>query len=93
LWGGKQPSHVVSQWLTTLQIEVGAWIGLGKELGYDFFKMYTTSLVVTQKLLMLTLHRSKWGTCILQTWIPNFNPNRSTGLKVPTWITLKGVRG
>ena len=41
---------------------------------------------------MLIPHMSEWGTCILQTWTPNFNPSRPTGLKVPTWITLKGVR-
>jgi hypothetical protein len=42
---------------------------------------------------MLTLYRSKWETCILQTWTSNFNPNRPSGLKVPTWTTLKGVQG
>jgi hypothetical protein len=42
---------------------------------------------------MLTPHRSKWGTCILQTWTPNFNSSKPVGLKVPTWVTLKEVRG
>ena len=63
--GGRQRSHVVSHWISTLQIEIGAWVGIGHNLGRGFFHIYTKSLVTTQKILMLMLHRSKWGTCIL----------------------------
>ena len=91
--GGKQLAQVVSQWLTALQAKVGAWIGLERDLGCGFFQIYTKSLVVTQKVAMLTSHRSRWETCILQTWTPYFNSSKPIGLKVSTWVTLKVVQG
>jgi hypothetical protein len=91
--GGRQRAQVVTQWIATLQAEVGAWMGVGRDLGRGFFQVYIKSLATTQKILMLTPHRSKWGTCILQSWASNFNSSQPTGLKVPTWITLKDVPG
>jgi hypothetical protein len=35
--GGKQQAQVVFQWLNALQSEVGAWLGLGRDLGCGFF--------------------------------------------------------
>lgn len=40
---------------------------------------------------MLTPHLSKWGTCILQPWIPSFNPSKPIGTKMPIWLTLKAI--
>ena len=56
---GKQSSHVIAQWVSTLQAKLGAWIGLSKDLGCGFFQIYTKVLVVAQRLLMLTPYRSK----------------------------------
>lgn len=39
----------------------------------------------------MTPHRSRWGTCILQTWTPGFNSSKPSGLRVSTWVTLKNV--
>jgi hypothetical protein len=39
--GGKQSSQVIVQWVSTLQVEAGAWIGLGKDMGCGFFQIYT----------------------------------------------------
>lgn len=44
-----------------------------------------------QKLLMLTPFRSKWGTCVMQNWIANFDPGNPRGMLVPTWVTLRRV--
>lgn len=43
------------------------------------------------KILMLTPYKSRWGTCILQTWTLGFNATWLVGLKVPTWVTPKDV--
>jgi hypothetical protein len=91
--GGRHRSMTMSQWVFALQAEVGAWVGIGRDLGKGFFQIYTKSLITTQKILMLTPHRSKWGTCILQTWTSDFTSSKPTGLKVPTWVTLKEVPG
>lgn len=29
----------------------------------------------------------------MQTWIPEFNANKLQGLRVPTWVTLRGILG
>jgi hypothetical protein len=91
--GGMQRSQAVAQWVASLQAEVGAWVGIGRDLGRGFFQIYTKSFITTRKILMLTPHRSRWGTCLLQSWMSNFTSSKPTGLKVPTWITLKEVPG
>jgi hypothetical protein len=45
------------------------------------------------KILMFTPYKSRWGTCILQTWMLGFNATQLVGLKVPTWIMPKDVPG
>lgn len=60
-------------------------------MGYGFFQVITKEEAITQKILMLTPHLSKWGTCIIQPWVPGFNASRLTGTKMPIWITMKEV--
>lgn len=72
-------------------MEVGDWVGLGRELGRGFFQILSKQQATTQKLVMLTPHRSRWGTCILQSWTSGFNARKPVGLCVPTWVTLKNV--
>jgi len=91
--GGRQPNAALQQWTAALQTQLGEWVGLGRELGHGFFQVITRKHEVTQKLLTLTPHRSRWGTCILQTWATGFNPCHPTRLKVPTWVTLRGIPG
>lgn len=91
--GGRQPSAILNQWIAVMQGEIGEWVGLGRDLGQGFFQVLTRQGVATQKLLMRTPHRSRWGTCILQTWATGFNASHPTQLKVPTWITLRGIPG
>lgn len=89
--GGKLSSEAIALWIKNLQTVVGDWVGLGRDLGRGFFQVLSKQPAVTQKLLMLTPHRSRWGTCILQTWTPGFNAAKPEGLKIPTWVTLKDV--
>jgi hypothetical protein len=51
--GGRQRSMMMSQWVSALQAEVGAWVGIGRDLGKGFFQIYTKSLITTQKILMV----------------------------------------
>ena len=44
-----------------------------------------------QKVLMLTPHLSKWGTCIMQPWMPAFDASKPQGTRMPVWLTLKNV--
>lgn len=40
---------------------------------------------------MLSPHKLKWGTCMLQSWVPRFNPDNPSNLAFPTWVTLKDL--
>ena len=41
--------------------------------------------------LMLTPFRSKWGMCMLQSWVPGFNPDNPSNLAFPTWVSLRNM--
>jgi hypothetical protein len=56
-------------------------VGIGHDFGRGFWKIYTKSLATIQKVLMLMPHMSEWETCILQTWIADFNSSISTSAK------------
>lgn len=38
---------------------------------------------------MLSPFKSKWDTCILQSWIPGFNLDNPSNLTFPTWVGLR----
>lgn len=44
---------------------------------------------------MLTPYRLRWEMCILQTWTLGSDANKHShiGLRVPTWVTLRGIPG
>ena len=89
--GGRQSARATADWAHALSQETKEVCKIGRELGYGFFQVVTNGEAATQRLLMLTPHLSKWGTCIMQPWIPNFKACTPTGIKMPIWITLKAV--
>lgn len=46
---------------------------------------------VLNNALMLSPFKSKWGTCLIQSWIPGFNPNNPSNLAFPTWVSLRNM--
>jgi len=66
-------------------------VGLGRELGRGFFLILSKQQATIQKLLMLTPHRSRWGTCILQKWTSGFKAHKPSRLRIPTWVILKDL--
>lgn len=90
---GGSPSYLsVLEWIGSLKAEIKEECRLGREIGNGFFQIITNAEASTQTILMLSPHLSKWGTCIMQPWVADFNPSKPIGLKLPVWITLKGVR-
>lgn len=89
--GGKPSPNALMLWIRSLQVAIGNWVGLGRDLGQGFFLVLSKQQTTIQKLMMITSHRFYWGTCILQTWTAGFNANKSSGLRIPTWVTLKNV--
>jgi hypothetical protein len=74
-----------------LSKEVKEDVKLGRTLGHGFFQVICKEEAASQRVLMQTPHLSRWGTCILQPWIPSFNPSKPIGMKMPIWVTLKVV--
>lgn len=90
--GGTLSPIALQEWISNLRGELNEECKLGRDLGNGFFQIISKAETTTQKILMLSPHLSKWGTSIVQPWIPDFNPQKPMGLKLPVWITLKGVR-
>jgi hypothetical protein len=86
--GDKPAIEILQQCLAAVQLQIGDWIGLKRDLDRGFFQNLTRQTSTTQKLLMLTPHHSKWGTCIIQMWASGFNANYLSQLKVHTWVIL-----
>ena len=40
---------------------------------------------------MVSPFRSKWGTCMMQSWVPGFNPNNLSNLAFPTWVSMRNL--
>jgi hypothetical protein len=38
---------------------------------------------------MMSPFKSKWGTCMIQSWVPAFNPDNPSNLAFPTWVALR----
>lgn len=90
--GGSPPYVSVQEWIGGLRAEIKEDCKVRREIGNGFFQIITKAETSTQTILMLSPHLSKWGTCIMQPWVADFNPSKPIGLKLPVWITLKGVR-
>lgn len=41
--------------------------------------------------LMLSPFKSKWGTCLIQSWVPRFNHDNPSNLAFPTWVRLRNM--
>lgn len=39
--------------------------------------------------LIVSPFKSKWGTCMFQSWVLGFNPNNPGNLSFPTWVVLR----
>nr|PNR31133.1 hypothetical protein PHYPA_027450 [Physcomitrium patens] len=89
--GGKQFALIISSWIDFVQKQVGDWVGEGRDMDRGFFQIMCRQLVITQKVLTLTPHKFQLGIYIVQSWTPRFNAARHTGLRVPTWVTLKNI--
>jgi hypothetical protein len=57
--------------------------------GKDFFSLEADCEATQKRILTLPPQRNQKGMCILQPWVPAFNPDKPQDLFIPTWITLR----
>ena len=55
--------------------------------GYFFLKGEDADAL--NNALMLSPYKSKWGTCMIQSWVPGFNPDNPSNVAFPTWVALR----
>lgn len=88
--GAKPNPHALVMWLKTLNQELkGKHLEFYRNVGKGYFFLSSKESEVIQNALMLSPFKSKWDTCMLQSWIPSFNPENPSNLAFPTWVSLR----
>ena len=62
-----------------------------RNLGKGFFLLSGDNKNALQNALMLSPFMSKWGTCMIQSWVLGFNPDNPSNLVFPTWVCLRNM--
>ena len=90
--GPKPPPHAMKMWIEALNQELrGSSLTFCRNVGKGYFILSGDDEDALSNALMLTPFRSKWGTCMLQSWVPGFNPENPSNLAFPTWVSLRNM--
>ena len=90
--GSNPPPHAMKLWIQALNQELrGSTLSFSRNVGKGYFILSSEDEDALSNALMLTAFRSKWGTCMLQTWVPGFNPENPSNLAFPTWVSLRNM--
>ena len=60
-------------------------------MGKGYFLLKGEDRDALNAALMMSPYKSKWGTCMMQSWIPGFNPDNPNNLAFPTWVSLRNL--
>lgn len=79
-------------WIQALNQELGeSGLTVCRNVGKGYFLLKGEDTDALNNAMMLSPFRSKWGTCMLQSWVPGFNPDNPSNLAFPTWISLRNM--
>ena len=88
--GTKPQIQDMNKWLQTLNHELGSGsLSFCRDVGKGFFFLMSEDSDALHSALMLSPFKSKWRTCMFQSWIPGFNPDNPSNLAFPTWVALR----
>ena len=88
----KSPLHAMRLWIQALNQELrGSTLSFSRNVGKGYFILSSEDEGALNNALMLTPFRSKWGMCMLQSWVPGFNPDNPSYLAFPTWVSLRNM--
>ena len=77
-------------WIQTLNKELrGETLLLCRNVGKGFFFLLRDNKDTLVNALMLSPYKSQWGTCLIQSWVPGFNPDNPSNLAFPIWVALR----
>ena len=90
--GTKPPIQEMNAWLQTVNHALrGETLTFCRNVGKGFFFLASEDSDALHNALMLSPFKSKWGTCMFQSWIPGFNPDNPRNLAFPTWVALRNL--
>ena len=90
--GPKPTPQIMRLWLQSLNPELkGCTLLFCMNVGKGYFFLEGNDQDVLCNALMLSPYKTKWGTCMLQSWVPGFNPDNPSNLPFPTWIALQNL--
>ena len=88
--GPKPPLQDMERWLQSLNQEVGmSHLSFCMNVGKGFFFLRGEYTYAFHNALMLSPYKTKWSTCMIQSWVPGFNPDNPSNLAFPTWVALR----
>ena len=88
----KPSPQAMKLWIQTLNQKLkGSALSLCRNVGKRFFLLKGEDRDALNTALMASPFRSKWGMCMLQSWVPGFNPDNPNNLASPTWVSLKNL--
>lgn len=88
--GPKPTLQDMERWLRALNQNLGdCGLSFCMNVGKGYFSLKGEDTDVLNKALMLSPYTSKWGTCMIQSWVPGFNPDNPSNLVFPTWVALR----
>ena len=90
--GSKPPPQAMKLWIQALHQELrGSALSLCRNIGKGFFLLSGEDKDVLNNALMVSAFKSKWGTCMLQSWVLGFNLDNPSVLAFPTWVSLRNL--
>ena len=90
--GPKPNPQAMRMWIQTLNQELrGSTLEFCRNVGKGFFILSGDDRDALSNALMLSPFKSKWGTCLIQSWVPGFNPENPSNLAFPTWVSLRNM--
>ena len=88
--GPKLAFQDLERWLQDLNQKLkGSVVNFFMNVGKGFFFLKGQDLDAINNALMLSPYKSKWGTCMIQSWVSGFNPDNPNNLAFPTWVALR----
>lgn len=90
--GLKPNSQAFEIWLQTMnhELKINA-LYFCRNVGKGYFFLNNTESGMVHKALMLFLVKTKWGTCMLQSWVPRFNPYNPNNLAFSMSVRLRNL--
>lgn len=90
--GPKPPPQAMNLWIQALNRELrGSALSLCRNVRKGYFLLSGEDKDTLNNALMVSPFRSRWGTCMLQSWVPGFNPDNPNNLAFPTWVSLRNL--